>query len=55
MKQEGVAIILVEQRVDAILSIADQVSFIENGRNVETTDAVSLRSDPDKLKRYLGV
>ncbi|MCP4319703.1 MAG: ABC transporter ATP-binding protein [Hyphomicrobiales bacterium] len=55
MKQEGVVVLLVEQRVDAILSIADQVSFIENGRNVETTDAASLRDDPDKLKRYLGV
>lgn len=55
MKAEGVAIILVEQRVDAVLSISDQVAFIENGRNLETTDAASLRSDPEKLTRYLGV
>lgn len=31
MKEEGVAIILVEQRVDAVLSIADKIAFIENG------------------------
>jgi len=55
MKNEGVAILLVEQRVDAILSIADRVSFIENGRHVETTDAASLGNDPEKLRRYLGV
>lgn len=55
MKQEGVAVLLVEQRVDAVLSIADRVSFIENGRNAETVSAASLGGDPEKLKRYLGV
>ncbi len=55
MRAEGVAIVLVEQRVDAVLSIADQVAFVENGRNLETTDAASLRRDPEKLTRYLGV
>lgn len=55
MKHENVAIVLVEQRVDAILSIADQVAFIENGRNLETLDADGLRKDPAKLTRYLGV
>lgn len=55
MKSENVAIILVEQRVDAILAIADQVAFIENGRNLETLKADALREDPSKLTRYLGV
>ncbi|MCR9136873.1 MAG: ABC transporter ATP-binding protein [Alphaproteobacteria bacterium] len=55
MKSENVAIILVEQRVDAVLSIADQVAFIENGRNLETLEAEALRQDPSKLTRYLGV
>ncbi len=36
MKTAGVAVLLVEQRVDAVLSVADRVAFIENGRNVET-------------------
>jgi branched-chain amino acid transport system ATP-binding protein len=55
MKEEGIAIILVEQRVDAVLSIADHVTFIESGKDVETTTAAELRDDPDKLSRYLGV
>ena len=55
MKAEGVAIVLVEQRVDAVLSIAERVAFIENGRNVETVDAAELRGDAAKLTRYLGV
>lgn len=55
MKQEGVAVVLVEQRVDAVLSIADQVAFIENGRNRETVDAGRLREDASLLERYVGV
>jgi branched-chain amino acid transport system ATP-binding protein len=55
MRDEGVAIVLVEQRVDAVLSIADQVAFIENGRNLETMDGETLRKDPTKLMRNLGV
>lgn len=55
MKEEGIAIVLVEQRVDAVLSIADRVTFIESGKDVETTTAGALRDDPDKLSRYLGV
>lgn len=55
MRDRGVAIILVEQRIDAVLSIADRVSFIENGRNLETVDADVLRADPALLHRHLGV
>ncbi|QGX99694.1 ABC transporter ATP-binding protein [Roseovarius faecimaris] len=55
MKDEGVAIVLVEQRVDAVLSIADRVTFIENGRDLETVTAAHLREQPDLLKTHLGV
>lgn len=55
MKEEGVAVILVEQRVDAVLSIADRVTFIENGRDLETVTADELRAQPELLKAHLGV
>jgi branched-chain amino acid transport system ATP-binding protein len=55
MKAEGYAIILVEQRVDAVLSIADRVTFIETGKDRETVAASELRRDKTKLNRYLGV
>ncbi len=55
MRDRGVAIVLVEQRVDAVLSLADRVSFIENGRNLETLDADMLRDDPSIMARNLGV
>ena len=55
MKREGYAIVLVEQRVDAVLSIADRVTFIENGKDRETVIASDLRDNPAKLNKYLGV
>jgi len=55
MKRENVAVILVEQRIDAVLSLADRVAFIENGRNAETVDASTLHDDKQKIRKYLGV
>ncbi|NIZ61509.1 ABC transporter ATP-binding protein [Sedimentitalea sp. CY04] len=55
MRDEGVAVILVEQRVDAVLSIADTVAFIEHGQTRETLNASELRDDPEKIHQYLGV
>ncbi len=55
MRDRGVAVLLVEQRVDAVLSVADRVAFIENGRNLETLEAAVLRADHAILERHLGV
>ena len=55
MKEEGVAIILVEQRVDAVLSIADKIAFIENGYSRETVTADALRNNKELLDKYVGV
>ena len=55
MKSEGVAILLVEQRVDAVLSIADRVAFLDNGHLRETVGAHELRSDQALLEKYVGV
>ena len=55
MKSEGFAIILVEQRIDAVLSLADRITMIENGRSADTLTAEQLEKSPDMIKRYLGV
>ncbi|PBB39006.1 ABC transporter ATP-binding protein [Mesorhizobium sp. M1A.F.Ca.ET.072.01.1.1] len=55
LRDLGVSTILVEQRVDAVLSVADRISFIENGRNRETVDVEELRADPSAVRRYVGV
>ena len=55
LRRRGVSTILVEQRVDAVLPVADRVSFIENGRSRETLDVAVLRADPAFVHRYVGV
>jgi branched-chain amino acid transport system ATP-binding protein len=55
MRAEGVAVLLVEQRVDAVLAVADRVVLIENGRKLETVDAATLRARPGLLRSHLGV
>ena len=55
MREAGVAVLLVEQRVDAVLSIADRVAFIENGRMSEVVPPGDLAKDRSLLKRYVGV
>ena len=55
MRAEGVAILLVEQRLDAVLSVADRVAFVENGQMGETVPAERLRADHALVERYVGV
>jgi branched-chain amino acid transport system ATP-binding protein len=55
MRSRGVAVLLVEQRVDAVWSVADRVTFIENGHMLETVSAEDLRADHGLLERHLGV
>lgn len=55
LKARGSAIILVEQRIEAVISLADRVAFLENGRNGETVPVERVRSEPELLQRYIGV
>ncbi|MDF0595564.1 ABC transporter ATP-binding protein [Psychromarinibacter halotolerans] len=55
LRGEGTAILLVEQRIDAVLAVADRVTFLENGQTRETWDAADLRADHSAIDRYLGV
>jgi len=55
LRDRGVAILLVEQRVDAVLSIANRVVFLENGRSHPALDAGELKANPDLLHRFIGV
>lgn len=55
LKTTGVTTIIVEQRVDAVLPIADRVAFIENGQNRDTVDVQKLRDNPTLINRYVGV
>ena len=55
LASNGVAILLVEQRIDAVLPVADHVAFMENGRLREILGVEELRKDHDLVKRYVGV
>lgn len=55
LKTQGVAIILVEQRVEAALAVADRVAFIEYGAARESATPATLRANPALLHRYVGV
>lgn len=55
LRESGTALVLVEQRVEAVLPLADRITFLENGRSSETVTPDLLRDDPSMLERYLGV
>ncbi|MCE6952335.1 ABC transporter ATP-binding protein [Cereibacter sphaeroides] len=51
----GVAVILVEQRIEAVLDLADRVAFVETGQVAETVAAAALAPDAPQFARYVGV
>jgi branched-chain amino acid transport system ATP-binding protein len=50
-----VGVLLVEQKVDAVLGIADRVALIENGRIVRQATPAELAAEPEVLLRHVGV
>ena len=55
LRERGVGILLVEQKVDAVLRVADRVAVIENGRIVRQATPAELAAEPEVLLRHLGV
>jgi branched-chain amino acid transport system ATP-binding protein len=55
LKAQGVAVVLVEQRVDAVLKLADRVAFMVGGRVAETRDIAGLSAGDDVFRTYVGV
>ena len=55
LRAAGTTLLLVEQKVEAALAVADRIAFIENGRILEHATPESLARDPEPLIRYVGV
>jgi branched-chain amino acid transport system ATP-binding protein len=55
LRQRGVAVLLVEQKVDAALQVADRVAFLENGELVYEAPSAALGTNRELLERYVGV
>jgi branched-chain amino acid transport system ATP-binding protein len=55
LKGQGVAVVLVEQRIDAVLKLADRVAFMVAGKIEETRDVKGLAPDDPVFRTFVGV
>ncbi|MCU0828310.1 MAG: ABC transporter ATP-binding protein [Tabrizicola sp.] len=55
LKAEGVAVVLVEQRVESVLKLADRVAFMVAGRIEKAMEVKDLTPDADVFRTYVGV
>ena len=55
LRAAGTTMLLVEQKVEAALAVADRIAFIENGRIRAHATPESLARDSEPLTRYVGV
>ena len=55
VRDAGVACVVVDKTVSAVLSLADRVVVLVRGRVVYSGGPVALRSDPATMHRHLGV
>ena len=55
LKIHGVAVLLVEQKIEAALKVADRITFLENGQVRGETTPDDLSINPEPLHRYVGV
>jgi branched-chain amino acid transport system ATP-binding protein len=55
MRRNGVAVLLVEQRVKSALKVCDRILLMEGGRIRHAAATAELIADPAPLERYIGV
>jgi branched-chain amino acid transport system ATP-binding protein len=55
LKAQGVAVVLVEQRVEAVLKLADRVAFMRAGRVEEERAVPGLLAGDQVFQTYVGV
>ena len=55
VRESGIAVIVVDKTVSAVLSLADRVTVLVKGSVVYSGDAQALRQDTELMHRHLGV
>ena len=53
--ETGLTVLVVEQNVDLVLTLAESIAFMEGGRVVEVTDAALVAADESILARHLSL
>ena len=55
LKTRGMAILLVEQKIEAALKVADRIVLLEHGQIQHESTPQALADDSETLHRHLGV
>ena len=55
LRAHGVAMVLVEQRVEAVLRMADRVAFMVQGRIAETVARAELSPGSVQFRTHVGI
>lgn len=55
LKARGMSVLLVEQKIEAALKVADRIVFLEHGVIRHEALPEELEADHEPLHRYLGV
>lgn len=54
LKQEGVALVVIEHHMDLIMSVADKIFVLDLGRELACGTPAQIQNNPDVLDAYLG-
>jgi branched-chain amino acid transport system ATP-binding protein len=55
LRSDGVAVLLVEQRIDAVLPVADRIAFMDQGAVQAEYGVDAVKADAALVQKYLGV
>jgi branched-chain amino acid transport system ATP-binding protein len=55
LRNDGTAVLLVEQRIDAVLPVADRIAFMDHGVVQAEYSVEAVRADASLVQKYLGV